>query len=436
MSAQALSSPKIEIRPERVQEFRKKARMDARNDPAGSENCRGWHGALKQIAHDVAQQMGGVFEHFKEQCESARKRAGESQRNIKAQLAPEFVRALDADAKKRMGNASTNILVGLRKDADLMKQYRERFPNLEERVGEPHKPNKALFVGLAIVLIALESFANSRLFAEADDFGLVGGALLAVIVSCVNVVPMLIAGIFATKSRGDIDVPLWVWRAICAGALIWAVVINIGIVAIRNQKIAEAGGLADPSQSGLLFIIGIVIAGIAFYDGWKLPDLYAKVRECQERIEREKKHYSGYILDPIEQEINKLQSAKADLAGEVDQLKDAVGQWHDNSPLIALKGISEVKRVWQIYHDEYAPLHRDPDPVLPHISAGNAEEWGVHIHEDWNAYAGAMEKNAEQKAGELGKLLEAITALINALITLKDNLVSVITAEINNACMA
>lgn len=434
MSAQATTSPKIQISPEKVNEYRAKARRDAKNDPVGAENCQGWQGSLQQIANDVAQQMGDAFMHFKNKCDEARKKAGDSHNDINAKLAPGFVDALNAGANQRMGAATANVLVGLKKDADLMHRYRERFPNLVAHEIEPHKANKWFFGGSAIILIAIESLANSRLFAEADDFGLVGGALLAILVSCVNVLPMLFAGVFATKSRGNIDMPLWVWRAICVGALIVAVAVNIGILAIRDYKIAAAGGVSDPSQSGLLFAIGIIIAGAAFYKGWKFPDLYAKIRECQERIERDKTRYFSQVLGPIEREIEGLQSAKATLQSEIAQLEAAAHEWHNDSPIIALNAVSEVKRVWQIYDGDYAPLHRDPDPVLPQITLTNADKWGVHIHDSWNQYADRMSQFAEKKTGELNGLLQAIEELIKALIALKNNLVSVITADINNAC--
>lgn len=441
----------IEISPDRVNEYRARARKDARNDPAGAGSCNGWRGTLRQIANDVAKQMGGVFDNFRQKCDEAYQQASGSHRDIRDLLSPESVKALDADAQKRVGEA-IDILGGLRKDAGLMKKFGERFPNLEQRIqAPPHNPNKVLFVGFAIFLIAVESLINAKLFAAGDDYGIFGGALTAVYVSCANVVPMLLLGIFATKARGNLDFPQWGWRAICGFALVLAVFVNIVILTIRRSKMIEAAERAnadgllnigrdllaradDPSQSILLFVVGMVIAGLAFNKGWKFPDLYEKVRECQRRMDGEKRRYSSQILGPIEGEIEKLRSAKKNLYGEIDQLKEAVGQWRIVSPILALKGVSEVQRVWQIYHDEYAPLHRDPDPMLPDIGAANAKDWGVHIHDDWNTYAEAMGKNANDRSGVLESLLQEIGEMIQALLDLKTNLVAVITAELNNAC--
>ncbi len=407
--------------------------MDAKTDPAGAENCGAWKGALRQIADDAAKQMGGEFDRFKNRCDSARHKAQELQHDIQAQLAPGFAKHLDVEAQKRMGEAET-ALAALRKDNDLINKFRERFPNMEERAEEPHEPSKAFFIGFAVILIAVESFANSRLFAEADDFGIVGGALLAVLVSCVNVLPMLLLGILATKARGNLDIPPWVWRALCFFGAAWSVFLNIGIVALRNHKIAAIGGEIDQSQSGLLFIVGMVIAGVSFWKGWGFADLYSKLRECKKRVAAGKRSYSEAILGPIDEEIQKAQTAPGRLRRELGELKNAIRQWHSDSPIIALAGMAEVRRVWQIYHDEYAPSHRAACPALPALSAENAKEWGVNIREEWDAYARQAWADANEEDGVFELLKEKIEELIHALLNLKQGLVTVINAEIAKAC--
>lgn len=425
---------KIQIPPDQVAAFCRQARKDAGNDSAAGDYS-GWKSSLQNIAQEVARQMGLCFNDFRDKCVDAAKKASEAEREIKARLVPDFVRAVEVDATKRMAEVSP-ILDEIGKTSRLIGEYHKRFPNLAGGAVPTHAPNKAFFVGFVIFLIAIESFANSRLFAEADDFGLVGGALLAVLVSCINVLPILFAGILATKSRGNIGFPPWVWRTICAVAFLYAVGVNAVIWVLRNNKIIEANGVVDQSQSVVLFVIGMVIAGISFYKGWGFADLYGKFRECQERMDANKKHYSREILSPISSARSTALSAQESFVWEIDQLKKTVDDWYLNSPLIARDGVAEVSRVWQKYHGDYAPLYQGQSPSLPNINdAEIAKEMDVHIHDAWDNYAEKRRQYAEKQTGVANDLLPAFGAVRQELVDLEKSFVSVITAKINNVTM-
>ena len=426
------NTSKIGLSPQQVEHYCKKAKQDAGNDPAGAEGCKAWDNSLQQIADEVAGQMNDKFLQFKDKCEQSLQKISDLRGEINQFGTPGYVANVAVSAQQASANAAGQILIGLKARVKRMTRFRERFPNLGNLGKAAHAPNKAFFVGFVIFLIAVESFANSRLFAEADDFGLVGGALLAVIVSCINVLPMILIGILATKARGSLNIPVLVWRGICLLAFVWAALINVAILVLRNNKIAEAGGSADTSHGAILFIVGIVIAGIAFWEGFRFADLYAKVRECQEEIDNDKKNYSEQILYPIEDAMNKAQATRNNIKKEMGQLNLNFTHWNANFPLIAIQGIVEVKRVWKKYHGVYAPLHMSPNPTLPDINTETAEQWDVHIRQQWCNYAKNSEELAKGHDEWLDGKIQKIEDLRSELIDLRKKYVGIIIANIGN----
>lgn len=425
-------TPQINIPEEKIQSFCRQAQRDAGNDSAAS-NHDSWRHSLKNIAKAVAEQMGMCFDAFKKICEEAAKKASAAQLEIDARLVPGYVDTVVVEANRRMAEASP-ILGQVGKSASLMGEYNKRFPNVAGGNPPEHKANNALSFGLVIFLIAAESFANSRLFAEADDYGLLGGALLAVLVSCINVIPVLFLGIGVTKARGHIGAPSWLWGTICAFAFLYAIGVNIVIWVLRNNRIIEAGGIVDQTHSIALFIIGMVIAGIAFYKGWKIPDLYAKFRECQLRLEKDKARYTNVILGPVSSERERAASAEVAFIWEVDQLKKAVSNWHANSPLIAHDGRIKVGQIWQQYHSVYAPLYNGHPPILPDINdSAIAEDMDIRIHGAWDAFAESQRQKADEQAGVADGKLPEFRAVRDKLIGVEQRFVAVITAKINDA---
>ena len=378
--------------------------------------------------------MGAHFDRFAGKCHDAAQKVSSANDIIQPQLSPGFVQSVQVKTNERMA-AATSTLMQVEKTAHLMDKYNERFPALAGESPPAHNPNKAMFFGFVLILIAAESFANSRLFAEADDFGLVGGALLAVLVSLINVLPVLFAGILAVKSRGNIDFPSWVWRAICVFAVLYAIAVNIVIWVLRNNKIMEANGTVDQSQSIILFIVGMVIAGLAFHKGWGFPDLYAKFRECKKQLEINKNRYKSEILTPISDAKERGLAAQNELVKAVAQLQKSVNEWRLHSPLIAYEAVREVGHVWQKYHHVYAPLRQGRVQELPDINDPEiAQKMGVHIQDVWENFAARAQEDAKSmntKAED--DTLPRLEAVRERLLSLEEEFVAVITAKINNA---
>lgn len=408
----------IQISPAEADNFRAEAKNDANSDLLqGGYKLRQL--ALQKIAGVVIRQMRESFNLYKEDCAKVLTDAAVLCANIRAKFSIGFVKTLEAAALNRMGNAQATFN-NLRRGNDQMKQFRKRFPGMPAILPR-HESNIVFLVGLVVLLIAAESLFNSRLFAEADAFGLVGGANLAVIVSVINVLPPLILGILATKSRASIAVPLLVWRIVCLIAIGYAVVINAIIWVLRNNKIAETDGVVDTSQSSVLFLVGIVAAGVAFWKGWDFPDLYAKVRKIQEQMENTKKNLYAEIIGPIDEKIELLQSATKSIAETTENLKRTVCRWH--SEVMMTAGSNEIRRVQGIYHSEYSVLN--PGEKLPDDDFEDAQ-----LLKQWNSFSEITKNQADEQTENLENMLSRVEKQIENLADLKVKLGAVITEEI------
>lgn len=419
----------IKLSEQQVDRFRKRAKKDGKIDSPGSENNPAWENSLHQIANLVAEQVRDRFNGFKENCELMHETITGMFHDLPNRSA---LQPVEATANQRRTEAGP-MLESLREDAALMAKFHKRFPNLDDSVVKPHNPNPILFFGLSIALIAIESLANSRLFAEADNFGIVGGAMLAFLVSIGNVLPMILLSFLAKTWRGNLDMPIWVWRLICCASIGLAIIYNIGVVALRNYLIEGNGGEPNPFEGWVLFVIGNVIAGVAFWDGWNFADTYAKFRECMERINKITSNYSMRILSPIEDEIQNAEKTMKNLPKHITRLNHNIGRWDTNTPLLVRDAVSEVERVWREYHGIYCPIHRDPDPELTTLTPENAKEWGIHIHDEWFEFVRKIRESIRDNENKLEEQNDEIRQSFEALIKLKSNFSDVINADIENA---
>lgn len=418
----------IQISQQQVEKFRKQAKTDAKTDPPIVENCKAWHSSLRQVADIVAWQVRDKFNEFNERCQSVIEMINRGLADFPSQAS---YRSVEVSADENRAKARP-LLENLREDAELMQKFHHRFPNLDESVSKPHNPNIIFFIGLAFFVIACESLANSRLFASADDFGIVGGALLAILVSVGNVLPMIMLAILAKTWRGNLDMPMWAYYGLCVASSIYAITYNISVVAFRNHQIISSGGTPNPYEGWILFVIGGLISGISFLDGWKFSDTYTKVRECKERIKKITNDYSRQIFSPIDDEIEKVRETIENFPKHIGKLNNDADRWDNNVPLLVRAAVSEVNRVWQIYNAVYAPIHRDPDPDLPELTVDNAKEWGIHIHDEWIDFCNKMSELIRDRKGTFEERSDEIAQSLNKLVELKANFSDVITADIED----
>ena len=170
-------------------------------------------------------------------------------------------------------------LAKFRKDNDLTR----REPSY------PSKSRRGLMVGILMILLVIESFANAAFLAKGNELGLFGGWVVALGVSALNILSSFL--IFGPVSRNLSHVSRWrrgiatATMALYAGCIF---ILNLGVAHYRevsSNLIAEAGvavvqrimdnpfGLND-AESWLLFGLGILFSVIAFLEGRGFDDIY------------------------------------------------------------------------------------------------------------------------------------------------------------------
>lgn len=157
---------------------------------------------------------------------------------------------------------------------------------------EPHYPThskKILMVGFAAILFVVESVANSAFLAKGNELGLVGALVVAFGISALNIVSAF--AFFGPTSRYLQHVD-HLWRAFAWVVMVLyvflALGVNLGVAHYREVSgnlIGEAGlevvsrMVENPLQlrdaeSWLLFLLGVLFSGIAFYEGRTFDDIY------------------------------------------------------------------------------------------------------------------------------------------------------------------
>lgn len=438
-------------------ELLKQARVDAAADPAGTESCQSWENTLQNIANMAMEQMKNVFERFKSQCMVINDGVDKAHHKAKELLAPEHASKIEADAKENMqSQEALDAIKDIRDNTTLLNKYRARFHHLDKSVKRPHKANTMLFVGFAVLLIAVESAINSQLFAEGSSYGLAGGALAAVAVSVLNVIPLILLAMLAKKCLGNLYFPSWAWQAICVVALVYAVGFNWFAMQLRNDLVinpnteivdASEQGDMEPMRSALekplpdseknkgwiLFIIGLIVTAACFWKGWSFVDGYAKVRECMQSIEQSKNTYTGIVMDPINAGIKECRDARENLSRLTAELRSAIKGWGTTRELLLPDAVAEVRQAWNLYNKEYALLHLDPDPKLPSLKVENASDWSIEVEESWGHFSQTISAQAQQEQEAIGKDIEALSATAERVIGVKNNFIAVVNVEIEQA---
>lgn len=116
-----------------------------------------------------------------------------------------------------------------------------------------HYPSSQVWaVGILMVILAAEAFANARLFADADALGLLGGVIQALIVSALNVFPSFAVGILAFRNLHHVRG----WRRLAGafGTLAWCGAVASFNLLVGHFRLALQ---ADPDQA-----VGVAVSQV------------------------------------------------------------------------------------------------------------------------------------------------------------------------------
>jgi len=192
----------------------------------------------------------------------------------------------EASAAVERDLAADTAIVPLRREQQLSRRNLRAFVR-EHQLGRDadYPRSRLLHLGVVAVIVVVESVANLSFFSEVSQLGLLGGFLLAVGASLVNVSTGLLAGYFALRWRNSPHARLRrIALVAVAGYVVVTLAFNWGLASWRDSAAisganpdAHLGGLfRDPLSlsfhSAALFLVGLIASGLALWKGYRLDD--------------------------------------------------------------------------------------------------------------------------------------------------------------------
>lgn len=239
-------------------------------------------------------------------------------------------------------------------DALKAKREYEYFNYVNQRSSDPKLDKWQFILAFLVVPLAIESLLNGNFFADASDFGLIGGAATAVIISALNISLGFVMGLWPARYCQHVKASHLFWALPAyAGMIALIVLFNLAVGHYRELLIANPDAasqqvvphmLANPLgvyelKSIALVLIGCLIAFLSASKGYSAfgsypgqAFAYKRWRQRWEAVERERRRLDTELAPELEQirgqvegfredcqrEISRLQLAKA----SADQIRD------------------------------------------------------------------------------------------------------------------
>lgn len=181
-----------------------------------------------------------------------------------------------------------------------LEAFRQRH-RLERPAAYPD--SRILQIGIALVLMAVESVLNLVFFAEGSEFGLIGGLLEALALSALNVLPALLVGHLFLREMFHRN-PVRKFLGFCCTGAWAAVVVALNLLAAHYRDAlagptpeqADAIAVAmltawplpppESTMSIMLLALGLFFAWFALLDGFWMDDRYPGYGGIARRHER------------------------------------------------------------------------------------------------------------------------------------------------------
>jgi hypothetical protein len=198
----------------------------------------------------------------------------------------------------------------------------------------------------AFVMVVLEAMINSYLFAKGSEFGLLGGLLLATVVSFVNVGVSLLLGYMAryihcrnwiAKLGGFLAILVWMGFAFAANLAVahFREVLEAGVTAsaasreVIPQMLARPFALAD-LESWVLMLLGGLISTFAFRKGWHADDAYPGYGRVSRALDKARAGYVNKVHDALEELADTREKAIENLHDVNEMVRSGIGETVDS----------------------------------------------------------------------------------------------------------
>lgn len=281
-------------------------------------------------------------------------------------------------------------IVAVRERLNESYHWRNRYRQLHRLERPAHEfSGWANVVSLALILIVLEAGMNSYLFSKGNEFGLLGGLLVAVIVSLVNVGFSILLGYLARYiNRRNVLLKLVGLVVICAWAA-FAATINLTVAHFRDGLEAglvwaQAAQQAVPNllaaplvlasiESWLLVALGLLISTLAFRKGWHTDDPYPGYGPVERSLDQARLRYEEELhaaLDDLQRRrddaIDELQDANEQVRDGITEAVDSLfGQSSLGAHLRTFLEQCDLKaaHLLAVYRDANLAARTDPAPA-------------------------------------------------------------------------
>jgi hypothetical protein len=230
-------------------------------------------------------------------------------------------------------------------DALKAKREYEYFNYVNKLHADPKLEKWQFTLAFLMVPLAIESLLNGNFFADASDFGLVGGAATAVIISALNIALGFVMGLWPARycQHAKASHLFWALPAY-AGMIVLIVLFNLAVGHYRELLIANpdaASPQVAPRMAANLFaihelksialvIIGCLIAFITAAKGYSAFGTYPgqasafrRWRQRWDAVEAERRRLDTQLAPDLETLRGQIDGFRAECQSEIARLQIA-----------------------------------------------------------------------------------------------------------------
>jgi hypothetical protein len=215
-------------------------------------------------------------------------------------------------------------------------------------MSDPKLDKWQFILAFLVVPLAIESLLNGNFFAEASDFGLVGGAATAVIISALNIALGFIMGLGPARYCQHVRASHLFWALPAyAGMILLILLFNLAVGHYREILIANPDAtsiqVVPRMQAGLLAIhdlksialvlIGCIVAFVSASKGYSAfghypghASAYKRWRQRWSAVETERRRIDVDLLPELERLRGQVEDFRGDCRAEIGQLRLAKAQ--------------------------------------------------------------------------------------------------------------